>query len=43
MVQRTAFFHLSQSTLREPKIPTGIAYTIISNKIVRKTFMAELA
>ena len=40
MMQRTDFLPLSQSTLREPRIPAGMVYTIITKELVRKALMA---
>lgn len=41
MVQRTTFPPPPRSTLKEPKISAGIAHTIITKELVRKTLLAQ--
>ncbi len=41
MARRTTFPPPPQSTLREPRIPTGIAHTIITKELVRKALMVQ--
>ena len=40
MIQKTAFFLLSKSTLREPKIIVGIAHLAMTKKQVYNALIA---
>lgn len=41
MVRKTAFLPPPRSILREPRVPAGIAHTVITKELVWKAFMVQ--